>query len=179
MAEEIEVPTEHLHEDMEYEAHHSGEKWIVFVALSSALLAVFAATSALLAGHHANEAMIEQIQSSDQWAFYQAKGTKAAILESKMELLGSLGKEVSEKDRERLKDYKVEQNEIRDKAKEKQASSESHLKHHDALAKSVTIFQVAIALGAISALTKKKLLWFGSLVFGISGLVFFVYGLIL
>ena len=178
MTEEIEVPTEHLHEDMKHAAYHGGEKWIVFVALSSALLAVFAATSALLAGHHANEAMIEQIQSSDQWAFYQAKGIKAAILESKMALLGSLGKEVSEKDREKLKDHKAEQNKIQEKAKEKQGSSEFHLKHHNTLAKSVTIFQIAIALGAISALTKKKLLWLVSLAFGISGLVFFVQGLI-
>lgn len=57
MTDEIEVPTEHLHEHIEHMAHHSGEKWLVFVALSSALLAVLAATSALLAGHHANEAI--------------------------------------------------------------------------------------------------------------------------
>jgi hypothetical protein len=177
MTDEIEVPTEHLHEDIEHMAHHSGEKWIVFVALSSALLAVFAATSALLAGHHANEAMIEQIQSSDQWAFYQAKGTKAAILESKMELLDSLGKMASAGDRKKLQNYKAQQNEIQQRANEKQISSEQHLKHHNTLAKSVTIFQVAIALGAISALTKKKILWLGSVALGISGLVFFILGL--
>ena len=178
MPEEIEVPTEHLHEHMEHEAHHSGEKWIVFVALSSALLAVCAAASALLAGHHANEAMIEQIQSSDQWAFYQAKGIKSAVLESKTELLTALGKDVSEKDLEKVKHYKEEQEKIQDNAKEKQESAEQHLKHHNKLAKSVTIFQVAIALGAISALTKRKSLWVASLVLGVAGLVLFALGLI-
>ena len=98
MPEEIEVPTEHLHEHLEHQAQHSPERWIVFVALSSALLAVFAAVSALLAGHHANEAMIEQIQASDLWAYYQAKGIKAAVLENKIEVLVGLGKEVAEKD---------------------------------------------------------------------------------
>jgi hypothetical protein len=178
MPEEIEVPTEHLHEHLEHQAHHSGERWIVFVALSSALLAVLAAGSALMAGHHANEAMIEQIQSSDQWAFYQAKGIKAAVLESKMEMLEALGKEVAKKDSAKLEKYKDEQKEIQEKAREKETSSSRHFEHHNTLAKSVTIFQIAIALGAISALTKRKPLWLASLVLGGFGISFFILGLI-
>src|SRR5512142_2050977 len=91
MPEEIEVPTEHLHEKMEEEAEHKGG-WVARVAVSSALLAVAAAVSALLAGHHANEAMLEQMQATDQWAFYQAKGIKASVVESKIEMLEALGK---------------------------------------------------------------------------------------
>jgi hypothetical protein len=91
--EELEVPTEHLHETLHESMHHSEESWILRVALTAALLAVFAAITALFAGHHANEAMIEQIKSSDQWAYYQAKGIKSVVLESKMEMLASLGKE--------------------------------------------------------------------------------------
>ena len=178
MPEEIDVPTEHLHEHMEHQAQHSPERWIIFVALSSALLAVCAAVSALLAGHHANEAVIEQIQSSDQWAYYQAKGIKAAVLEGKTEVLAGLGKEVSEKDREKLKDYKAEQAKIKTEAQETAASSALHLKHHHTLAKSVTLFQIAIALGAIAALTRRKTLWLISLAFGAVGLLFFALGLV-
>ena len=178
MPEEIEVPTEHLHEHLEHQAQHSPERWIVFVALSSALLAVFAAVSALLAGHHANEAMIEQIQASDLWAYYQAKGIKAAVLENKIEVLVGLGKEVAEKDREKIKRYKEEQENIQEEAKEKTTASASHLKHHNTLAKSVTLFQIAIALGAIAALTKRKALWFISLALGVAGLLFFALGIV-
>ncbi|MGO9146526.1 MAG: DUF4337 family protein [Desulfomonilia bacterium] len=39
---------------------------MLWVALSTAILAVLAAVSSLLAGHHSNEALIEQIQSSDK-----------------------------------------------------------------------------------------------------------------
>ena len=177
MPEEIEVPTEHLHEHMGHQAQHSPERWIVFVALSSALLAVFAAVSALLAGHHANEAMIEQIQSSDQWAYYQAKGIKAAVLESKSELLVGLGKEVAKKDQDKIKTYKEEQENIQAEAQEKTASSALHLKHHHTLAKSVTLFQIAIALVAIAALTKRQALWFVSIVLGAAGLIFFALGI--
>jgi hypothetical protein len=109
MPEEIEVPTEHLHEELEHAAHHSQESWIMFVALTAALLSVLAAISALFAGHYANEAMLEQIQASDQWAFYQAKGIKAAVLETKIGLRKQLGKEVDEKDAKNAERYKEEQ----------------------------------------------------------------------
>ncbi len=69
MPEEIEVPTEHLHEHMEHEAEEGREKWVLGVALSSAFLAAFAAVASLMAGHHANEAMIDQIRASDQWNY--------------------------------------------------------------------------------------------------------------
>jgi hypothetical protein len=67
--EEIEVPTEHLQEQLNETTRDSEEKWILKVALTAAILAVFAAITALLAGHYANEAMIEQLQASDQWAY--------------------------------------------------------------------------------------------------------------
>ncbi len=106
MPEEIEVPTEHLHEKMEEAAEESEEggheaketkkerTWISRVAVSSALLAVAAAISALLAGHHANEAMFEEISASDRWAMYQAKGIKESQLGTKIVLLQSLDKKV-------------------------------------------------------------------------------------
>ncbi len=178
MPEEMEVPTEHLHENMEHAAHHSSESWILFVALSSALLAVLAAACSLLAGHRANEAMIEQIRASDQWAYYQAKGVKSSVLESKMELLRALGKDPEAKDEEKLTEYRNQQKEIEEKAREMEHSSEENLASHQILARAVTVFQIAIALGAISALTKRKWLWMCSLALGCLGALFFVQGLI-
>jgi TolB-like protein len=90
--EEAEIPLEHLHERVHRSAEHSGEKWISWVALSTAVLAVLAAISALLSGKHANEAMMSQIEASDQWNYYQAKSIKAAVLDAKMTLLGAPGR---------------------------------------------------------------------------------------
>jgi hypothetical protein len=70
---EIEAPTEHLHETIHEEVHkseaghHQAERWTPQVALSSALLAVLAALAALLAGHHVNEATLDQMKASDQF----------------------------------------------------------------------------------------------------------------
>ena len=169
--EEIEVPTEHLHETLQEKALEAEENWILKVALTAAILAVFAAITALMAGHYANESMIEQLQASDQWAFYQAKGIKYIILDSKMDLLQQLGKEVNPKDKEKASQYKEEQKEIEKTAREKAAKSAAFLVLHNKLARGVTIFQVAIAICAISALTKRKFLWYGSMILGIAGIL--------
>ena len=169
--EEIEVPTEHLHEQLQEKALEAEENWILKVALTAAILAVFAAITSLLAGHYSNEAMIEQLKASDQWAFYQAKGIKSAILETRMELTRDMGKEVNPKDQEKVKQYKEEQKEIQKTAEEKQEQSKTYLNVHNTLAKGVTLFQVAIAICAISALTKRKPLWYGSMVLGLAGIV--------
>src|SRR2546423_11063869 len=130
MPEEIEVPTEHLHEKMEEEAEHEHRGgWVSRVAVSSALLAVAAAISALLAGHHANEAMLEQMQATDQWAFYQAKGIKATVLQSKVEMLEALGHAVGADDRARIGKYTGEQATIEEHGHELEHSSAAHMEH--------------------------------------------------
>src|SRR3954449_3128283 len=106
--EEAEVPLEGLHEETHHAAEHSGVRWVSWVALSTAILAVFAAITGLLSGKHANEAMMSQIEASDQWAYYQAKGIKAAVLDAKMTLSGT----TTEQDREKAEKYKEEQAEI-------------------------------------------------------------------
>jgi hypothetical protein len=174
-----EVPTEHLHEHIHEHAHGTKIKWVMGVALSSALLAALAAVAALMAGHHVNEAMIEQIRSSDQWNYYQAKGVKSAVLGSKLELLQGLDKTPSDKDREKLSEYKKEQEEIKKKAEEMEEASHHHLKAHVVFARAVTLFQVAIAIGAISVLTHKRTFWYVSLVFGAIGLLFMIQALLL
>jgi len=171
MVDEIEVPTEHLHESIHEEFERTEEKWILRVALTAALLAVFAAIASLYAGDHANEAMLEQIKASDQWSYYQAKSIKSMLLKSKTDLLKTLDKPVDAKDEAKLEAYTVELKEIEDKAREAERSSHSNFARHVILAKAVTAFQVAIALCAIAALTKRKWLWYISMAAGGGGLV--------
>lgn len=172
--EEAEVPLENLHEEVHHHAEHSGEKWISGVALSTAILAVLAAITGLLSGTHANEAMMSQIESADQWAYYQAKGVKAAVLDAKM----SLSTAASEEDKIKSERYQDEQKEIQKEANEKQNEAKSHFHQHEILARGVTMFQIAIAIAAISALTKKRRFWIVSMLFGIVGCVFLALGLL-
>ncbi len=174
--EEAEVPLENVHEEIHRRAEESQERWILRVALSSALLAAFAAVASLLAGHHANEAVLDQIAASDLWSYYQAKGVKSAVLSSKMDTLDGLGKGVQPADSERLKRYEDEEGEVRRQAEEKQAGASLHLRAHTIFARGVTMFQVAIAVAAISVLTKRRAFWYLGLAFGVLGIALLIQG---
>jgi hypothetical protein len=170
--EDPEVPTEHLHEEIHHHAEHSRERWVLGVALSSALLAGLAAVASLMAGHHANEAMMSQIESSDQWSYYQSKGIKETALTSKGELLDALGKPVSSSDKEKVAQYERDKEEIRQKAENLEKEAQTHLRTHEILASSVTMFQIAIAMGAISVLIHSRAFWLISLILGVAGIAF-------
>lgn len=170
---EIEVPTEHLHEHIHHQAHSNGG-WVNKVALTAALLAVLAAITALLAGHYANEAMIEQIQASNQWAYFQAKSIKSSVVESRVNLMQEMGKEPYAKDLSKIEEYKKEQTEISEIARDKEVHSATHLKMHNTLAKGVTIFQISIAICAIAAIASRKWLWYASIFLGAIGSGFLI-----
>jgi Domain of unknown function (DUF4337) len=166
--EEAEVPLEHLHEQTHEMAKHSGERWISWVALSTAILAVLAAIASLLSGEHASEAMMSQIEAADQWSYYQSKSIKAAVLDAKTAFSGAAG----DSDRSKLARYEKEQEEIKSDAEQKQAAAKSFFHKHEVFARGVTMFQIAIAIAAISALTRKRSFWIVSLVFGAFGCAF-------
>lgn len=165
---EIEVPLEQVQEGIQHAAHHGHGPDVGFMnraALLSAFLAVVAAISALFAGHYANEAMIEQIQSSDQWAYYQAKGIKGSIMEMRNEANPSPALQ------EKIDNYKEDQKEIQVEAEHKAAESKHLLARHESLAASVTLFQVAIALTAIAVLTRRRRFLTASALLGAAGLL--------
>lgn len=166
--EEAEVPLEHLHEHVKESAVHSGDRWISWVALSTAILAVLAAIAGLLSGRYVNEAMMNQIEASDQWNYYQAKSIKASVLDAKISLAGT----PNESDQSKRDRYEKEQEEIKSGAEQKEAAAKSNFHKHEIFAGGVTMFQIAIAIAAISALTKIRPFWMVSLLFGAAGCVF-------
>jgi len=170
--EEAEVPTEHLQEEIDHHAAHRTERWTLGVALSSALLASLAAVASLTSGHYANEAMMAQIESANQWSFFQSKSIKEAQLKSKTDILDALGKPISEADKAKAVEYRQDKEKIQATAEELQKEAKHHLVRHQVLARSVTMYQIAIAIGAISVLTKRKRFWFVSLAFAVLGLFF-------
>src|SRR5437588_7563923 len=117
--EEAEVPLEGLQERVHHSAEHSDAAWISWVALSTAILAVLAAIAGLLSGKHANEAMMSQIEASDQWGYYQAKSIKASVLEAKI----ALSTAPNESDSTKRDRYEKEQEEIKSEAQHKEAEA--------------------------------------------------------
>ena len=178
--EELEVPTEHLHETINEKAQEEKERWSMYIALSTAVMAVFAAISGLIGGHYANEALIGQVKASDQWAYYQSKSIKAEIANSTASIVSLVsGKTLPPEDAAKAAKYEKDKEEIKLKAEALDKDSELCLNKHNILARAVTLFQIAIALAAISILTKKRLLWVCGIVLSVVGIFFLLQGALL
>jgi len=145
--------------------------------LTAAILAALAAVTALYAEHFATEATLEQIQASDRWTEFQANSIKEKVMEGNEKLLKKLKIESNPEDDAKLAEYKKKKEETKDKAKEFEAESTKHLRKHVPLSRGLTMFQVAIAVGAISVLTKRRAFWYVCLAFGAVGVGFLVWGL--
>jgi hypothetical protein len=184
MPEGPEIDTDKVREQIAEEVERGGAP-LRRIALTTALLAVFATLAALKAGGTINSALMLrtegtrlQAEASDQWAFYQAKGLRAALEDAARAAWLAAGKEPPSEYAEKREHYAAEQKEIEATAREKEKERDEklvesdHLLHaHHGFANAVAIFQVSIALGAVAALTRSRIVWIGSLLLGVGGLV--------
>jgi hypothetical protein len=182
-----EVDTDKLHETISERLEKEGGHFLKRIALTTAVLAAFAAVAALQAGATVNEALLlkteatrAQAEASDQWAFYQAKGIKAAVQEASREAWLAASRTPPEKLERATTRYAHEQEDIQNAAKEKEAERDERsaeadhlIARHHGFANSVALFQVAIALGAVAALTRTRSVWWGSVATGLVGIVLF------
>jgi len=176
--EEFDSHTEHAHDQAHEAAHESHERWITGVALTAAILAALAAITSMLSGHHEHESMMEQMEAADKWNYYQAKGIKAIIRENHIEDLQNGGEKVPERLTKKVEEARKDQHEIKLEAEELELSSRFHDHLHMVFGGGVTLFQVAIAVAAISALTRRRLYWFVGIAMGALALGFLVAGIL-
>ena len=166
------------------------EAWTKYVSLSMIFLAVLAAVATQRgAGFSStvmkqlNEATFNQAEASDQWAFYQAKGIKQSLYELEREKLtaGNPGDaKVLAAYSARVDRYETEKKAIFAAAKELEAKRDV-ARAASSLAGAASqklglvtqLFQIAIALGGITLVVKKRWLWYTSLFCGVlaSGLM--------
>jgi hypothetical protein len=185
LKESVEASVEHA---LEAEREKSG--WTVYLSLSTAIIAVFAAVASLESGANSNDAILEkndavlnQSKASDQWALYQAKVIRAAVLHGESEFAAATNPELAGKLRDEGAHLKSEQGPLEQHARALEDQVEAHnaraerlLDRHHRFAIAVTLFQIAVALCAIAALMKKKPLWLVALAASAIGFVLFVLG---
>ena len=187
MPDELEIDTDRLRETIDDEIEKAGGSMLRWISLTTALLAALAAVASLEAGSTVNEALVLkteatqlQAEASDQWAFYQAKGVKGAVAEASANSWRAAGKPVPEKVVVAQAHYASDQDSIRKVAEsrehardQKNHEADALLERHHHFAYAVAFFQIAIALGAVAALTRVRLVWIASLMLGGVGIVLF------
>jgi len=168
----------HDHE-VEHRAQHGGDSFTSRLAVLTAILSTVGAIFGYLGGHSQNaallfknEAAIQKTSASNQWNYYQAKSNKQNLAELSIVLTTG---EAQEKYRQEVARYKTEKDQIKAEAdnlealaKEADHKSEAEMHVHERWALATTLLQIAIALSAITLLTRKRWLLVG--VFGATGI---------
>jgi hypothetical protein len=171
MSEEYEVhgPHDHAVEHAGHAAHHDADPFASRMAVMTAILATIGALCAYQSGNsenlalfYKNEAAIKKTEAANQWAYYQAKGEKENLAELGAALAPS-SSDAHAKFNTDVEKYKHEKEPIRANAEaiEKEVvaadtRSEALLHGHHRWAQATLLIQVAIALCAITLLTRKN-----------------------
>jgi hypothetical protein len=129
------------------------------IALSTAVLAAFAAVATLQAGATVNEALVLKTEATA----WQAAGKQPP----------AAGAQAAARYAREQEGFKAQA-----EAKERERDGRSHeadrlLARHHGYANSVALFQIAIALGAVAALTQARSVWTGSILVGLRAIVLF------
>ena len=157
------------------------DSWTKYVSLWMIILAVCAAfatqkgagfSSATI--KQLNEATFNQALASDQWSFFQAKGLKQSLYERDLEKAGKGSAPSADSALiAKVRKYDTEKKDISSQAKafeDKRDQARIGSTHSADLARQMglatTLFQIAIALGGVCMVVKKKSLWFASMVPG-------------
>jgi hypothetical protein len=165
MSEGFHVHGPHDHE-VEHQAQH-GDPFAGRIAVMTAIFATIGAMFGYMGGAtqnaallYKNEAAIRRAEASDQWNFYQAKSSKQNIAE----LCATLNTgDAQAKYAQEAERYKKEKDEImpeakklEDQSKAAELASEGSMHVHHRWAQATTLIQIAIALAAITILTRNK-----------------------
>jgi hypothetical protein len=163
----------HDHE-VEHVAQHGGDRFTSGLAVLTAILSTIGAIFGYMGGHsqnqallYKNEAAIQKTSASNQWNYYQAKSSKQNLAELSVSLTTG---EAQAKAQSEVARYQKEKEEIKadaeklekaSQAADKKSEAEMHV--HERWALATTLLQIAIALAAITLLTRKRWLLFGVL----------------
>jgi hypothetical protein len=167
----------HDHE-VEHVAQHGGDAFTSRLAVLTAILSTIGALFGYMGGHSQNaalllknEAAIQKTSAANQWNYYQAKSNKQNLAELSITLTSG---ETQEKYKQDVARYKKEKEEIKVDAEKLEAQakgadqkSELEMHVHARWALATTLLQIAIAMSAITLLTRKR--WLLAGVYGATG----------
>jgi hypothetical protein len=182
MEEEFEVPSPHEH-SVEGAAERKDDSLAQKIALMTAILATIGALISYQSGSAQNEAMflknqsiLKQAEASDQWAFYQAKSIKSHIDESTAALATDTATrerflaEMQKADKDKA-EIQAEATRLQSESRKLGDESAAKLRPHERLALALTFVQIAIALAALTILTRRRWLLWGSVGSAATGIV--------
>src|SRR5215470_12687010 len=171
--------------------HHGADSFARGIALVTAIFAVLLALAALGGNHAMKEMLLAQQQSSDQWAFYQAKsirehqyrGQKLRLEADLADRGPGLKPEVREKQEALLKRfgdeeqrYNADKKEIEKEARKLEHERDVHRNRDPYFDYAEVFLQIAIVMASVSILSKSRSMFLFSFALALVGAALTVNG---
>jgi len=152
------------------------EAWTKYVSLTVVIVAVIASIAAQWSGKYSSMTQMNQAQASDQWNFYQSQSIKQHLFEIGRPALNKNiddpGSLKLQKDYEaKIAGYEQKKAEIKAKAEKFEQTRDYASKRSSKMGVVISCFTISIAVASICLVTKKKPLWFLSMLLAALGIV--------
>jgi hypothetical protein len=180
-------PNEHFeHVEHAKEAAHEGAPFLLVVSVTIAILAVAAASVGSLESietastlSEQNSASLLQNQTSDKWAYFQAKSIKRTLYQIAAKQGGATAEDYALEAKRQEQEgaaIRAEADELEHKVAERLHEAERRERRHHILTTAVTFLHVAIAITTIAIITRgRRWPWISGLVLAAAGVVLAVY----
>jgi hypothetical protein len=151
------------------------EAWTKYVSLTVVAFAVIASVAAQWAGKYGSMTQMSQAQASDQWNFYQAQSIKQHMFELTRKQLAkkSDDPEAIQAQKEfdaKIADYDSRKLKIKEDAERLERRRDVASRIGGRLGMAISCLSIGIATASLCLLTKKKPLWFCSMIFAAVGI---------
>jgi peptidoglycan hydrolase CwlO-like protein len=152
------------------------EAWTKYVSLTVVFFAVIASIASQWGGKYSSMTQMSQAQASDQWNFYQAQSVKQHMFEltRKQVARNATDADAAKTQKEfddKIADYNARKLKIKEDAERLESRRDMASQIGGKLGLAVSCLSVGIATASLCLLTKKKPLWFCSMVFAAIGVI--------
>jgi|SRR5271154_918816 hypothetical protein len=163
---------------LEMAEEHEAHPLVMPVTVTLAILAVLVAMATLLGHRTHTEEILLQGSANDQWAYFQAKNSRAHEMRSTADLLTTLtsgekekATALAEKYNKEAERYDKEKDEAGEKAREFEKEKDALSKRADRFDAAEVLFEIALIICSLTLLTKKRMFWMAGILVGVVGAV--------
>ena len=151
------------HEEVEEHVHHAHDPFDKIVAGTMAGVAALLAIVSVFGQHFNTEKLLRQQESSDEWAFYQAKNIRRYVADATSDLLkqDKADPQLIEKYIKNSAHEKEDMDGIKEKAESLKKESEAAGERAESFHMGEVFLEIGIVLSSLAILTKRKAFFYG------------------
>lgn len=159
-----------VEEELKEHAEHAQNPFDKRVAATMAMIAAALAVVSVFGHLMTTEELLNQQKASDQWSYYQAKSIRRYVSEVARDAFAVMkDTKDSEAYAKNAEKYKKDDEEIQKEARALENESHKHGQEALRLHFGEVFLEMSIVFASLAILSKRAILWYGSIVVGLVG----------